>query len=155
MRSKPALLFVAVAAAALVTGCAGDAKPDIEAEGGWARPAPAGGGTAAYLTIANRGGADRLIGVRARFGEASLHVSTFEDGVARMRAVDPAVGLTVPSNGKLALAPNGAHVMLGKLKRPLAAGDRVTLTLDFARTRDRNVEIRIREGAAGHAGGVH
>lgn len=117
--------------------------PKIDAGDGWAR-ATGGLVAAAYLTIRNEGSADTLTGVRASIGEASLHESTMANGIARMRPIAPGEGLVVPSNGKLALAPGGAHVMIAGLKRPLTPGDRFSLTLRFERSGARKVNVRVR-----------
>jgi copper(I)-binding protein len=139
------LLLPAMALA--VAACA-PAGPKLSAQDGWARETGQSGMAAAYFTVVNQGGADQLIGVRATIGEAMLHESSLENGVARMRAIDPGEGLVVPSNGRLRLAPGGAHVMITGLGRPLQAGDRFTLTLEFAKARPEKVEIAVRPAAA-------
>ena len=123
--------------------CSAPAGPKISTFDGWSR-ATGQANAAAYVTIENKGGADRLTGVRSDVGEARLHESTLEDGVMRMRPVEPGQGLSVPSNGKLVLAPGGAHVMITGLRKPLAAGDRFTLTLLFDRSRPHQVAIAVR-----------
>ena len=131
----PAFLFTLAACSA--------PGPRIDAHDGWARTT---GGTvaAAYLTIENQGSADTLTGVRSPIGQASLHESTTDGGIARMRPIPAGEGLVVPSNGKLRLAPGGAHVMIAALKRPLAPGDRFSLTLEFAKSADRKVTVTVR-----------
>jgi copper(I)-binding protein len=71
----------------------------------------------------------------------------------RMRAIDPAQGMVVPSNGKLALAPGGAHVMIMGLSQPLKAGEGFDLTLQFARSKPKQVRIMVKPAAEG--GMVH
>lgn len=134
-RTAPALLIALAACAA--------PGPKIDARDGWAR-ATAGTVAAAYMTIENEGSADTLTGVRSRIGQASLHETTMDRGIARMRAIAPGEGLVVPSNGKLALAPGGAHVMIAGLKRPLAPGDRFSLTLEFERSADKKVTVLVK-----------
>jgi len=141
---RPAMM--ALLAAALAACSAPD--PKISARDGWARETGASKVTAAYVTIENRGGADRLTGVRSGIGRAELHESTMEDGVMRMRPIDPEEGLVVPSNGKLVLGTGGAHVMITGLKRPLVAGDRFSLTLEFARARPERAMIAIQPAVA-------
>jgi hypothetical protein len=137
---KPVLTAMICAALA---ACSSPADPKIDAHGGWAR---ATGGTvaAAYVTIENRGGADRLTGVRSSLGETSLHETTLEGGIMRMRPIDPEQGLVVPSNGKLVLAPGGAHVMFTGLQQPLAAGDSFSITLLFDKAGPETVDIEVR-----------
>ena len=138
---------LAAAAALLVAACSSPPGPKISAEDAWARETAGGSTGAAYVTIANKGGADELVGVRATIGQAMLHESRMEDGIMRMRAVPADDGLIVPSNGKLSLAPGGAHVMLTGLDRPLKAGDRFRLTLLFDKARPETVTVEVR-GAA-------
>jgi periplasmic copper chaperone A len=128
------------------------AGPKLSIHDGWARDTGQSSIAAAYLTIENKGGADQLIGVRSKIGQATLHESSLQDGVARMRPLDPKEGLVVPSNGRLRLAPGGAHVMITGLDRPLKAGDRFDLTLLFDRARPEKVVIAVQPAAAGEAG---
>jgi copper(I)-binding protein len=130
-----------------VAACA-PAGPKLSAKDGWARETGQSGTAAAYFTVLNQGGADQLVGVRASIGRAMLHESSLQDGVARMRQLDPKEGLVVPSNGRLRLAPGGAHVMITGLDRPLKAGDRFALTLQFARARPEKVEISVQPATA-------
>jgi copper(I)-binding protein len=141
--------------AALLIGLAACSAPGpkISARDGWARETGSAATAAAYVTIENKGGADELTGVRSTIGEAMLHESSMEGGVMRMRLIEAGQGLVVPSNGKLGLAPGGAHVMITGLKKPLEAGDRFGLTLQFAKAGPKRVEITVKsatEGVPGH-----
>ena len=66
-------------------------------------------------------------------------------GNVRRRAVVTA--LDVPPHATTALKPNGYHVMLLELKRPLIAGETVPLTLSFEKAGV--VEVTARVEAAG------
>ena len=145
---KPALIALLFAA---VAACDAPAGPKISARGGWAREAGQADTAAAYVTIENKGGADLLTGVRSGIGEASLHETSMDDGIARMRPILPSEGMVVPSNGKLVLAQGGAHVMIGDLKRPLRAGDKFSLTLLFDKSRPERVDIAVRPATAAAA----
>jgi copper(I)-binding protein len=140
---------LAVLLAALAACSAQD--PEISASGGWARETGQSDTAAAYVTIKNEGSADRLTGVRSSIGEAMLHETSMDDGVMRMRPIDPAQGLVVPSNGSLALVPGGAHVMVTGLKQPLKAGDRFNMTLLFAQSKPERVDISVRSAREGMA----
>lgn len=122
-------------------------NPKISASEGWARETGRSDVTAAYVTIENKGAADRLTAVRSSIGQAALHETSMDKGVMRMRPIDPAEGLVVPSNGKLALAPGGAHVMVMGLKQPLKTGDRFGLTLLFAKSGPERVDIIVKPAA--------
>ena len=108
----------------------------------WARATPPGSDVAAvYVTLRGGKAADRLLGASTtRASMTHLHSMAETDGVARMRAVD---GVDVPAGKSVALAPNGLHLMLMGLDRPLVAGERFPLTLHFARAGDRTVEVRV------------
>lgn len=132
--------------------CSGS-PPRIEVRDAWARETK-GTSTAVYLTLANTGGADdRLTGASSRAGTASLHVTKSADGIARMRPVPDKEGLTVPAGGELALRPGGAHIMLSGLKQPARSGDAIPLTLTFAQSGTRPIEVPVRlaeETSHGH-----
>jgi copper(I)-binding protein len=104
------LSLLAFSAAALAA-CS-PAAPKLNVHDGWSRATGQAETAAAYVTIDNRGGADKLAGVRSTIGQATLHESTMEGGVMRMRPIDPGEGLDVPSNGTLRQAPAGAHVKI-------------------------------------------
>ena len=136
------LTLIAIAIAGLAA-CS-PAGPKLSVHDGWSRATGQSETAAAYVTIDNKGGADKLAGVRSTIGQATLHESTMDDGVMRMRPIDPSEGLIVPSNGTLRLAPGGAHVMVMGLGKPLEAGDRFDLTLLFDKAGPRKVTIAVK-----------
>ena len=144
---KPAFLALLLAAA---SACS-PPGPKLSVHDGWARATGASDTAAAYFTVRNEGGAGKLIGVRSNVGEARLHETSLEGGVMRMRPIDPAEGLIIPSNGRLLLAPGGAHVMLTGLKTPLEPGDRFGLTLQFDEARPEKVMITVQPAATAAA----
>ncbi len=96
---------------------------------------------AAWLTIRNSGGADRLIGVESPAAERiELHTHRHEGGVMVMR---PLEGMDVPAKGEVTLMPGGDHIMLFGLKPGLAVGVRFPLTLVFEKAGRVTVEVRI------------
>ena len=99
----------------LLAACDQQPAPDLNIRDGWAR-ATAEGQTAGaiYLTIDNKGGADRLVGVSTdQAAMAMLHENATVNGVSQMRMLD---GVDVPANGQVALAPGGKHIMLEGLR---------------------------------------
>jgi copper(I)-binding protein len=134
------LLGIAIASLAACS----PAVPKLAVDDGWARETGQSDAAAAYLTISNMGGADKLTGVRSSIGQAMLHESSMDGGVMRMRPIDPKEGLVVPSNGTLMLTPGGAHVMVMGLKKPLHAGDRFDVTLLFGKSGPRKVAITVK-----------
>ena len=90
------------------------------------------GSAAAYFTLANGGGGDRLVAVDAGgVGRASIHETSMAGGIMRMRALDG--GIEVPAGATVRLSPSGKHVMIEGLAKPLAEGSTIRLTLKFER----------------------
>lgn len=95
---------------------------------------PAGAAPAAlYLSATNAGpAADTIVAVSAGdLGNVMLHRS-MEDasGMMMMHAV---TGVAVPAGGSARLAPGGFHGMIDPVTRPLQRGERIPLTVRFAR----------------------
>lgn len=133
-----------IAIAALALASCNRGEPRISVTDGWAREvAPGQAAAAAYLKIANDGDrADRLVGVSSPGAtEAELHSSSNEGGVMRMREIEN--GLAIEPGSTAAFAPGGNHIMLKGLKQPLKAGQTIQLTLDFERSPDQSVAIKI------------
>ena len=122
----------------------------IVVEHPWSRPTPPSAPTAVgYLTLVNHGRqADRLLRLDSpAAGSVSLHAMSMAGGVMRMRAVEG--GLAVPAGGRVALDPNGLHLMFEGLKRPFKAGDRIPVTLVFQRAGPVRAALQVE--AAGEA----
>lgn len=141
--------FFAACGALLLASCTpAESDPEITVVDPWARATVAGqSGTAAYFTIVNAGGADRLLSVASPAAEASLHATTMADGVMRMR---PVQAIEVPAAETIALQPGGMHVMLSGIHQPLESGATVALELEFEKSGDRRVEAAVRP-ASGEA----
>jgi copper(I)-binding protein len=109
-----------------------DSAPGIQANDAWVRATvPRKSATAAYFTLRNSGGGDRLVGVSTPVGEASLHSTSMDGGVMRMRPLD---SLEIPGGAVVALKPGGIHVMIVGLNRPLEAGQELPIALKFERS---------------------
>lgn len=103
----------------------------IEVTDAYVRAVPPGApNSAAFLALSNGSGEPRaLVSAESPASEAvELHTHTMDGGMMRMRRVDR---IEVPAGGRVALEPGGLHLMLIGLKRPLAPGDQVALTLIF------------------------
>jgi copper(I)-binding protein len=115
----------------------------------WSRPTPPGARTAAgYLTIDNTGSAaDRLIGVDSPAADkVEIHQESMTGGIMRMRAVSD--GVLAPAHGAVKLAPGGYHLMFIGPKHPFRAGERIPVTLRFARAGAASVELTVETPAA-------
>ena len=122
-------------------GCDGP-SPGIEVSDAWTRATSASASSAAlYMTIANRGGDDRLVSVATpAASSATLHTTAMDGSIMRMRAINDGI---VVAKGRLMLAPNGTHVMLTGLERPLVQGRRIAARLRFARSGNRDIAITV------------
>lgn len=133
----------ALAAAILLASCkAASGPPAVSVDDAWARATvPGQMASAAYFTIRNSGGGDTLLSVTSPQADASLHTTSMDKGVMRMR---PLAKLDVPANSSVTLKPGGMHVMLMHLKQPLSAGSSVELDLKFEKSGERQVQVPVR-----------
>ena len=134
--------FIVLTLVAVLAGCDGP-SPQIEVGDAWARATSAATSNAAvYMTIANRGGDDRLMSMTTPAAHSvTFHTMSVEGGVMRMRPISD--GIDVAAKGRLMLAPNRTHIMLSGLDRPLAEGQRIAARLRFARSGSRDISISV------------
>ena len=139
-----ALAISNVAAPAYATG---PAPPAVTVNAAWARATPPGMTVAAaYLTLVGGSKPDRLVGAETpRAGMAQIHVVSEAEGMARMRQTE---GVDVPAHKSVALAPQGTHIMLMDLPRPLVAGERFPLTLQFEQAGAIGISVEVRAPGA-------
>jgi len=133
-----------LSAALLLASCTKGGPPDLQISNAWARETVVGQhATAAYLTIANKGvGDDRLVRVAsAAPAMAMLHASESSDGVSRMRAMES--GVAIPAGGTIEFKPGGTHVMVSGLGEPLHPGQSLKMVLNFEKSGERSVDVRI------------
>ena len=84
-----------------------------------------------YVTLSGGQVADTLVGLSSPDADgASLHRMEADAGVMHMH---PMEGIAVDAGGTTRLQPGGIHGMLEGLRRPVAAGDTLEVTLVFAR----------------------
>ena len=145
LRLSHAALFALVLAACGPGGGASSAvAPSVS--GAWARPAAAGGQSAAYFTLSNpTGSADALISATSpAAGMAMVHETSVDGaGTAAMRPVgrvELAVGDTVE------FKPGSYHLMLMGLTKDLAVGQTVELDLVFEHAGTVVVKAEVRQG---------
>jgi copper(I)-binding protein len=147
-RTRRLVVAHLVLAAAVIVPAAVGAAPatPIAVVGAWIRPVQVGMNGAGYMTLVNRGGlADRLIGASSPVAaQVSVHRSLEIGGVMTMRAIPV---LDVAGGARVSLAPGGLHLMLEGLRRPLAPGQRVPVTLIFAKAGRVRITLVVRVGA--------
>ena len=121
---------ISLLAATLLTACHAEAPPLVTVSEVKVIALPTS--AAVYFTLTNSGGRDRLLSVEAAgVGQASLHETSMDGDIMRMRAIDG--GIEIPARGRVRLSANGRHVMIQDLARPLTTGSSVRLTLRFER----------------------
>lgn len=105
----------------------------IEIQAPWSRATAPGARIAAgYMVIRNKSSApDRLIGASSPLAaRVETHVTVKDGEILRMR---PVKGYDIPANGSFELKPGGAHLMLVDIKQPFKEGDKIPMTLRFAK----------------------
>lgn len=141
--------FVFVLAAQSVAAAAPAPLRGIVVTDAWTRATPPGSTAAAvYLRVTNLGmQQDELLIVRSpASASAMIHETQMANGMARMR---PTGALVLAGRGSVAFEPNGRHIMLMGLARPLTAGAHISLVLQFRRAGAVPVDVVVRPlGAA-------
>ncbi|ALN83524.1 hypothetical protein LC55x_0219 [Lysobacter capsici] len=118
-----------IAALILSLALSGVAHAQVAVDAPWVRATvPQQTATGAFMRLtASRD--LRLIGARSDVAQnTEVHEMAMQGQMMRMREV---TAVPLPRGQAVALAPGGYHVMLIGLKRPLSAGEQVTLTLVF------------------------
>ena len=151
---KAILPLLAVAAAVVCTpaGAHQYQLGDLHIAHPSSRPAAKGMNGVGYLSVSNTGDKpDVLLAVETPVAaKAEIHASSTTGGVARMSRL--ADGLAIPAGGTAKLETGGAHVMLMKLKQPLAIGDRIPATLVFKTAGRVQVDFVVERGTPDHHG---
>ncbi len=112
----------------------------------WVREAPPTQDVlAAYMRIHNdASGPRRITAVSSpEFRSVEMHRTVMENGLARMV---PQPDIEIPPRGEVVLEPGGYHLMLIGPLKPLRAGNRVTIRLQFGTGLQQTVEAEVRGG---------
>jgi copper(I)-binding protein len=140
---------IAIAAALLLglTVTGGAVAADMEVANPFMRAAPmAGGSGAAFMTIRNHSGADRLLGAEAGISKTvELHTHVKDGDIYRMRKVN---ALDVPMHGSVDLKPGGDHIMFIGLNAPVKEGSTVAVTLTFEKAGKVVVQVPVQAPGA-------
>lgn len=133
--------LAALAAALLLSANAVAQPPPVAVESPWVRASvPQQQATGAFMRLTARTDL-RLVAARSDVADATeVHEMAMQGQMMRMREVS---AVALPRGRSVALAPGGYHIMLIGLKRPLAAGEQVPLTLVFEDAAGRRSETRV------------
>ena len=129
---------------------AGSAWSQVEVSDAWMRATAPGQKTAAgYMIIRNKSAQpERLVGGSSQAAaKLETHVSIQDGDIMRMREVK---GYDIPPKGSFELKPNGSHLMLVDLKRPLKEGDKVPVVLKFEKSGEVKVDFEVRPLVSAH-----
>jgi len=116
----------------------------VEVSDAWIRATAPGQKTAAgYMTLTNKSAQpERLIGGSSdAAAKVQTHVSVKDGDIVRMREVK---GYDIPAKGSFELKPNGSHLMLVDIKRPLKEGEKVPVLLKFEKSGEVKVDFEVR-----------
>ena len=117
----------------------------LTATNAWSRTTPPGVTVGVvYFTLKNdTRKSDRLLKISSPVAsKVQVHRTEILDGIARMREV---AVLHVDAGQTLEFAPNGMHVMLMGLKKPLVEGQKFDLELLFEVAGPRQIKVVVRK----------
>jgi copper(I)-binding protein len=96
--------------------------------------------TVAYMTLKS-GVATRLVSVTSPLAaRCTVHEMTMDGNLMRMRALD---ALQIPAGATVRLEEGHDHLMLEGLKRPIKAGETVSLTLQFVDSKGARQTVKV------------
>jgi periplasmic copper chaperone A len=133
--------FTTLSAALLLSLATVASLAQVKVEQAWARPTASGQqGGGGFLSITSAS-ADRLLGGSTALAERfELHTMAMKGDVMEMRQLD---AIELPAGKTVEFKPGGLHVMFVGLKRPLALGSKVPVTLKFEKAGDVKVEFDV------------
>ena len=115
----------------------------VSAENAWVRLLPPSmTTTAAYVTLTPSHD-DRLVGARSDIAtRVEIHESSMVDGVMNMRPLD---GIDMKDSIAVQLKPQGIHLMLIGLTRPLKEGEMIGIELELEQTGVQKIPFTVRK----------
>ncbi|MDD5298687.1 MAG: copper chaperone PCu(A)C [Rhodocyclaceae bacterium] len=135
---KKSLALIALLAS---LGSVAASASDLEVSNAWVRgTVPGQKATGAFMDLKSVEGA-ALVGAASNAGVTQVHEMTMDGGVMRMRE---AKKLDLPAGQTVSLKPGGYHIMLMDLKKPLAKGEIVPLTLNIQGKDGKTTEVQVK-----------
>ncbi|MDT8384059.1 MAG: copper chaperone PCu(A)C [Gammaproteobacteria bacterium] len=142
-----AIIFVLLS---LITAATGATAGKLEIHDAWAREAPPNAAVmAAYLTLHNHSEQTYTLVSAASpdFERVEIHRTQQRDGMTTMT---PVSRVMLSANGSVSFQPGGLHLMLMQAKKPLKAGDAVTLRLFFSDESSLSISAPVKKAAPGN-----
>jgi hypothetical protein len=135
---KKSLALIALLAA---LGAPSVYAADLEVSNAWVRGTVAGQkATGAFMDLKSAEGA-AVVGAASNVGMTQVHEMTMDGGVMKMREIKK---LDLPAGQTVSLKPGGYHVMLMDLKKPLAKGEVVPITLKVQGKDGKTSEVQVK-----------
>ncbi len=134
---------------ALVVSPLAAAKSDIHIHDAYARAmAPGAKTSAVFMTLMNHSDATRTVvsATTPAAGKVELHDVIKEGEVMKMRQVSD---IQIPAHGTTELKPGSLHVMLFDLKRQLADGEHIMVTVTFKNGETQTFKAPVKKVMAG------
>ena len=141
------LLFCLGSIMAITANAHGFELGDLFVRHPYATPSLAGSqnGAVYFKGIKNAGKeADQLLSAKTQVAEkVEIHEMTMDGDIMKMR---PLSSIDIPAGGEVSIAkgnPNGYHLMLLGLKKPLQEGDSFPVWLTFKQAGEVKVDVRV------------
>ncbi len=143
--------FLFLIPALLLSGSAHarEPTPNILVSHAWVRAMPPSmENTAAYMTIENKTGEDIVLKSAGTSAAQTVEIHRMMQvgDIMEMKEVD---NLRISAGERLDLKPNGFHLMIIHLRRPLAEGETIPLVLYFSGGRRVRVNAVVRKWGEG------
>ena len=118
-----------------------NAAAQVTVKDAWVRgTVPAQTATGAFMTITSREDA-KLVGANSTIAAMTeIHQSTMKDGVSHMHAVE---SVALPAGKAVKLETGGYHMMLMGLSKPVAAGQKVPITLEIVDAKGKRAKVEV------------
>lgn len=98
---------------------------------------------AVFLTIENKGSADKLMSASSSLStKVELHSHTMDNGVMKMRRVET---IEVPGNSVTELKSGGYHIMIFDVATLPEKGSKIPLSLNFEKAGKAQIEVVVGE----------
>lgn len=124
-------------------------KPELKVSGAF-MPEPAMNTMASgFFTVTNKGGADELTSVSSSVAEKVTLHSTKGNAMKEQKSFD------VPADGELDFTRGGNHLMFEELKHRPKQGDKVAVTLHFAKSDPIEIEVPVKAATYNPKPGKH
>jgi periplasmic copper chaperone A len=138
-----ALLLLLFVLPACTPAAQGITVGSIEIISPWVMAADNGSNTAAFMLLKNTGSdADQLVKVEfADAMETEIHETKMKNDVMEM---SPVAAVEIPAKGQVELKSGSYHVMIMGLTKELKAGEKVNVTLTFAKAGSVAVAVEVR-----------